>query len=96
MYSSYGLYLLKHFVVALTKVCTVKLALLTRFKWARVIVCLPGLNRTILRRNMFSISLYNSFLELPGIKSENLGKAKTYLTFMSILKKGKTNMNHNA
>ena len=30
------------------------------------------------------------------MKPENLGKARTYLTSMSISKKGKTNMNHNA
>ena len=45
MYRSYGLYLVKHFVVALTNACTVKLTQLhslIRFKWARVIVWPAG------------------------------------------------------
>ena len=70
MYTSYGLYFLKHFVVALTKVCTVKLAQLhhlMRFKSARVIVW-PAGDSTILRTNMLSILLDNSFIELPESK----------------------------
>ena len=67
-YKCYGLCLVKDFVVALTYVCTVKLMQLDQlicFKWARMIVCLPGLNRTILRRKMFCVLLDNSFIELP-------------------------------
>ena len=67
MYRNYGLYLLKHFVVVLTNACTVKLAQLhqlIRLELAPVIVCLQGLNRTIIRRNMLSILLDNGFIEL--------------------------------
>ena len=45
MHRNYGLYLVKHFVVALTNICTVKLAKLhqlIRFKSARVIVWPAG------------------------------------------------------
>ena len=55
-----------------------------------------GQNRTILRRNVFSILLDNSLVRATGIKPENLRKARTYLTSMSIPKQGKTNMNHKA
>ena len=78
MHRNYGSYLVKHFVVAVTNACTVKLAQLhelRRLELAPVIVCLLGQNRTILWRNMFSILLVNSLIELPEIKPKNLGKA---------------------
>ena len=49
-----------------------------------------------LGETFFSILLDNSFIELPGSTPKNLGKARIYLTFMSIPNQGKTIMNHNA
>ena len=69
MYRNYGLYLLKHFVVALTNVCSVKLAQLhslIRFKSARVKVRLAGVKWYESQEKHFSILLHNSFIELPG------------------------------
>ena len=43
-------------------------------KSAQVIVCLPGINRTILGRNMFSTLLNNSFIELPDSNLKVWGK----------------------
>ena len=69
MYRSYGLYLLKHFVVALTNVCTVKLdaaALIDTFEigtgdsMACRVYIAPYLGETF-----FSILLNKSYIELP-------------------------------
>ena len=68
MYRSYDLYLVKHFVVALTNVCTVKLAqlhYLIRFKSALVIICPAGVKLHHTWEKYFSIFLDNSFIKLP-------------------------------
>ena len=67
-YRSYGIYLVKRFVVALTNVCTVKLAQLhqsIRLKSARVIIWPAGVKSHHLGETFFSILLHNSFMELP-------------------------------
>ena len=43
-----------------------------------------------------SILLGSSFIELPESNLKSLGKARNLLTFQSMPKLGKTNMNHDA
>ena len=45
---------------------------------------------------MFFVLLDDSFIKLPGSNLKILGKARTYLTSMSIPKQGKTSMQPNA
>ena len=61
-----------------------------------MIVGPTGLNRTIVKRNIISILVDNSIIELPELNLKILGKATTLVSSMRIPKQGKTNMNHNA
>ena len=68
MLRNYGLYLVKHFVVALTTVCMVKLAQLHQLiplKSAQMMIR-PARVKSHLTGNIFSIILDNGFIGLPG------------------------------
>ena len=99
MYRNYGLYLLKHFVIALPNVCTVKMVQLDqliRFKSTRLMICPARVKSHHTWEKHFSILLDNSFVKLPGSNPKVLEKTRTLFTSLSMLKQGKTNMNHNA